>query len=136
MNKLMDFYDAFREVAGTERMVKYMDCNWAVFKKTRNGLPYLQTSLRDNSIHHWWPSPAQAKKKAWEVELSESKTIVGKFEMRLSNSTLAIKKVGEKTSFVIDMSHGRDRLDIELELDYMFSSYQKSGETERGSKRE
>jgi hypothetical protein len=36
MEELMDFYEAYREVAGTERGVRYKNYNWCKFRGIRD----------------------------------------------------------------------------------------------------
>ena len=78
--KLMDFFDASRIVAGTERGIEYkygeFKC-WYYEESNRLGQATLVGTLdaEKHKLHHWWPSVDQQKEKAWEVEPEKPKEV-------------------------------------------------------------
>ena len=69
MEKL-DFFDASRIVAGTDRGIRYKQCQWNVFRYLVEGCGLMK---RDGSKEIWWPESKQMGEKVWEVEPEKPK---------------------------------------------------------------
>lgn len=65
MSKKMDFFDASREVAGTERGIKRYGGDYFIVLKDGRLLWKKSKTLKD------YPAPEQQKEKEWEVEPEE-----------------------------------------------------------------
>lgn len=75
MKGLVDFWDASREVAGTERRIKF-DGNWHKCIKFQ-GVQSIALLQEGKKLYDsWWPTIEQAKEKAWEVEPVELEEII------------------------------------------------------------
>lgn len=77
MKKLINFYDAAREVEGTERKIRYKNRAWFRFgsmgfnDQRRVHLWRLTGQEPPNETKIWCPTFEEQKEKAWEVEPEE-----------------------------------------------------------------
>lgn len=62
----MDFFDALRKVAGTDRRIRYNHGDWNLYYYGE--FDQLPSLFHKESYQYWWPTFEQQKEKAWQVE--------------------------------------------------------------------
>jgi hypothetical protein len=62
----LDFYDALREVNGTERRIKFKDGRWHRPLYSAECIKFVHNT--PNSVGYWMPDTESRREKAWSVE--------------------------------------------------------------------